>query len=671
MLSARLAGPTTCCVQYFRTDPRRIPPPCAMTTGAPEGWDGPGGGAYDNIIQRQDLMGRFSTAMLTLFFATAILALPQGATAQQRGFERSAARTAHRPAVPGPNGLVTAGHPLASMSGLRMLMAGGNAADAAVATLATLNVVRPQMSGMAGNGFVTLYDRVSDRVYSLGATGAAPLALDPSSVMAEELNKGIRAGAVPGLFGGWIALLDRFGTMSLAQVLAPAIDYAENGHPIEASVVAAIEAQKDLFESFPSSRRMFLPLGRVPEPGETFRMPDLANTLRRVVEAERVALAAGKTRSDALRAAFDRFYRGDIAEEMARFYRENGGDFTMEDFARYEPIWAEPVHTTYRGYDVYTSPPTSRGGLEVAMQLNLVEGFDLRALGPGSAETIHLLSEAIKVAKADIYAYVADPALVDVPVDELLSKDYASARRSLIDPSRVMVYPGAGEPVRVDALQPGARAAGEAVSERLRGHLGERSYAGSTTSFSVADRFGNVIAATPTHGGSFGTGVVVGNTGLTFNNGTRIGSTSPYPGDVNYVKGGQIPILNNSPIIVLREGKFHAALGTPGGETIGQTQFQVLVNLLDFGMSIQEAIEAPRFTLSGEPNFYQPGAEVRFSLEDRLPGEVVGTLEGLGYAVVRAPGYAFGSIQGITLDAGTGALMAGADPRRVAYAVGW
>lgn len=620
-------------------------------------------------------MGRFSIPLITLFAAVALL-LPPGAAAQDRGLARHLDRAAHRPAVPGPNGLVTAGHPLASMSGLRMLMAGGNAADAAVATLATLNVVRPQMSGIAGNGFVTIYDRVSDRVYSLGATGAAPLAIDPSSRTADELNKGIHAGVVPGLFGGWIALLDRFGTMSLDQVLAPAIDYAENGHPIEPSVVASIESHKELFESFPSSRRMFLPLGRVPEPGENFRMPDLANTLRKVVEAEQVALAAGKSRSDALQAAFDRFYRGDIAEEMARFYSEHGGDFTMEDFARYEPIWAEPVHTTYRGYDVYTSPPTSRGGLEVTMQLNLVEGFDLGALGPGSAETIHLLAEAIKVAKADIYAYVADPALVDVPVDEMLSKDYASARRSLIDPSQVMMYPAAGNPARVEVLQPGGRAAGTGVAgaglaERSRGHFAEQSYAGSTTSFSIADRFGNVIAATPTHGGGFGTGVVVGNTGLTFNNGTRIGSTSPYPDNVNYVRGGQIPILNNSPIIVLRDGRFHAALGTPGGETIGQTQFQVLVNLLDFGMPIQEAIAAPRFALAGEPNFYRPGAEIHFRLEDRLPGDVVHALEGLGYAVELSPGYAFGSIQGITLDARTGTLMAGADPRRVAYAVGW
>ena len=263
----------------------------------------------------------------------------------------------------------------------------------------------------------------------------------------------------------------------------------------------------------------------------------------------------------------------------------------------------------------------------------------------------------------------------------MLSKDYASARRALIDPSQVMAYPAAGNPARVEVFQPDGRAAGAGVpgtgatgagmAERSRGHFAEESYEGSTTSFSIADRFGNVIAATPTHGGGFGTGVVVGNTGLTFNNGTRIGSTSPYQDNVNYVRGGQIPILNNSPIIVLRDGRFHAALGTPGGETIGQTQFQVLVNLLDFGMPIQEAIAAPRFALRGEPNFYRPGADVRFSLEDRLPGDVVHALEGLGYAVELSPGYSFGSIQGITLDARTGTLMAGADPRRVAYAVGW
>ena len=594
---------------------------------------------------------------------------PGGVPAQERqDAATKLRRRAHRPEVPGVHGLVTAGHPLATISGIRILVKGGNAADATVATMATLNVVRPQMSGVAGNGFVTIYDRASGRVYSLGATGAAPLALDPKKMTAAKLNKGIGAGVVPGLFGGWIALLDRFGTMSLAEVLEPAIDYAENGHPIEASVVRAIAGSRSLFEAFPSSSKMFLPHGRAPKPAETYRMPDLAGTFKKLVEAEQSALEDGKSRSQALQAAFDRFYTGDIAQEMARFYKENGGDFTLEDFAAYEPIWAEPVHTTYRGYDVYSSPPTSRGGLEVTMQLNLVEGFDLTSLGHNTAKTLHLVAECIKLAKSDIYHYVADPKSRDIPTDGMLSKKYAASRRELIDPDRAMVYPEPGNPSQTRA-EVGSPTKRRAAARGPR--FGESSQEGSTTSFSVADQHGNVVACTPTHGGSFGTGVVVGNTGLTFNNGTRIGSTSPYPEDVNYVRGGQIPLLNNSPVIVLVDGKFVLALGTPGGETIGQTQFQVLLNVLDFGMSIQQAIEATRFTLSADPNFYKPGATIRFSVEDRVATEVVQGLKQRGHDVRLAQPYSFGSMQGILTNRETGTMSAGADPRRTAYAIGW
>ena len=361
----------------------------------------------------------------------------------------------HRPAVQFVHGAVTAGHPLASMAGLRILLEGGNAADAAVATLATLHVMRPQSSGTGGNGFFTIYDRATDRVYSLGATGATPMGIDPTTMTREALNHGIRAGVVPGLFGGWIALLDRFGTKSLSEVLEAAIDYAENGHPIEESVARSIAGARDRFEEFPTSAEFFLPGGEVPVPGEMFRMTDLANTFKKVVEAEEEALRADKTRSEALQAAFDRFYKGDIAREMARFYQDNGGDFTLEDFAAYEPIWAEPVHTTFRGYDIYSSPSTSRGGFEVAMQLNLVEGFDLRALGHNSPEAIHLLAEAIKVAKSDIYHYVADPAYTDIPDAGMLSKEYAAERRRLISRQAAMAYPEAGRPAGVSASLPG------------------------------------------------------------------------------------------------------------------------------------------------------------------------------------------------------------------------
>ena len=570
-------------------------------------------------------------------------------------------RAVHRPPVQFVNGAVTAGHPLASMAGLRILLQGGNAADAAVATLATLHIMRPQSSGTGGNGFFTIYDKATDRVYSLGATGATPMGIDPATMTRDALNHGIRAGVVPGLFGGWIALLDRFGTMSLSEVLEAAIDYAENGHPIEESVARSIAGARDRFEEFPTSAAVFLPGGDVPVPGEMFRMTDLANTFKKVVEAEEEALRADKSRSEALQAAFDRFYKGDIAREMSRFYQDNGGDFTLEDFAAYEPIWAEPVHTTFRGYDIYSSPSTSRGGFEVAMQLNLVEGFDLKALGHNSPEALHLMAEAIKVAKSDIYHYVADPAYTDIPDAGMLSKEYAAERRRLISRQAAMTYPEAGRPAGVSASLPTPRGP----------QFDEPAEVGGTTSFSVADSFGNVISATPTHGGGFGTGVVVGNTGLLFNNGTRIGSTSPYPDDVNYVRGGQIPLLNNSPVIVMRDGEFVLGIGTPGGETIGQTQFQTVLNVLEFGMSIQEALAAPRFVLTAEPNFYLPGAEIVLNLENRVAPETAAALSAMGHNVELAAPYSFGSNQGILRDAATGTMSAGADPRRAAYAVGW
>ena len=575
--------------------------------------------------------------------------------------------TAHRPAVPGVHGLITAGHPLASMAGMRILMQGGTAADAAVAVLATLNQVEPMMSGAGGNGFVTIYDAGTERVYSLNATGAAPRALDAATITPDELNRGMTAGVVPGLFGGWIALLERFGTMTLGQVLEPAVEYAERGHPLDAFVATSITRSRDLFERFPSTAAVFLPDGVPPVEGQLFRYPDLARTFHKLVEAEETARLDG-SRKTGLRAAFNRFYRGDIAREMARFYQRNGGLFTREDFAAYEPIWAEPVHTTYRGYDVYSSPTTSRGGLEVVMQLNLIEGFDVASLGHNSAAALHLIAESIKVAKSDVYHFVTDPTHADMPTGGMTSKASADTRRALIAPDHASPYPDHGTP-------PGALSSSmtsTSVSLGPRGPmLAETAYPGSTTSFSIVDRHGNVVVVTPTLGSGWGTGVVVGSTGLFFNNGTRIGSTSPYPDDVNYVRGGQIPILNNSPTLVMKDGGFFLALGTPGGETIGQTQFQVLLNVVDFGMGIQEAIEAPRIALRADPNFYVPGADVTVRVEGRMAPLVIGRLQEMGHDVQVAREYSIGSMQGILRNLETDTMMAGADPRRMMYAIGW
>ena len=571
---------------------------------------------------------------------------------------------AHRPAVSGPNGLVTAAHPLASIAGIRVLMQGGTAADAAVAIFATLNQVEPMMSGIGGNGFMTVYDKASDRVYSLNATGAAPKSLDASELRADDLARGFKAGVTPGLFGGWIALLERFGTMTLREVLELSVDYAERGHPLDPFVAGSIDEHRALLGAYETTAPVFLPGGDPPLAGTVFAYPDLARTLRRLVEAEDSALANGQSRTQALRAAFDRFYSGDIAREMARFYRENDGLFTREDFASYQPAWTEPVRTTYRGYDVYSSPPTSRGGLEVTMQLNVIEGFDLASHAHNSAEALHLIAESIKVVKADIYHFVADPDATDVPTEGMLSKDYAATRRALIAPGQAMEYPDHGSPAGAQMIR--SLGGGDLVKV-----ASERSSPGSTTSFSVADRYGNVVVSTPTLGSLWGTGVVVGTTGIIFNNGTRHGSTSPYPDDVNYARAGQIPVLYNSPIVVMKDGAFLLALGTPGGETISQTQFQVLLNVLDYGMEIQEAIEAPRISLIAEPNFYRPGSEVTVRLESRISPDVVTRLGAMGHAVVTVPEYSIGNMQGILANPMTQTLTAGADPRRMMYAVGW
>ena len=553
------------------------------------------------------------------------------------------------------------------MAGLQILMKGGNAMDAAAAVGAALNMMEPQMNGVGGNGFMTIYEKKTGKVYTLSMAGAAPKAIDGSKMTPETLDWGIDAGIVPGNFGGYLAALQRFGTMSAGQTFAPAIDYAANGYPIDASLSVAINRAATRLSAFPTTAKLFLPGGKAPKPGEMWKNPDLAATLRKTVEAEAAALKAGKSRSAAIDAAFDRFYKGDIAQEFERFFKENHGALVAADLAAYKPQWLEPLHTNYRGYDVFSSPASSRGGFELEMALNLVEGFDLAKLGVGSPEALHLMIEAIKLSKTDIYHYVADPKFTKIPTEALLSKAYADTRRKLIDPSKSTAYPTWGDPSPAPAASP-------ALFAGLRkpfpdDYETER----DTTSFSIVDQYGNAVSCTPTLGGGFGAGVVVGNTGLLLNNGMRLGSSSPYPDNVNYVRGGQIPLLNNSPSIVLKDGKLFMVYGTPGGETIGQTQFQMLVNVLDFHLPVQQAVESPRFALDAKPNFYKPGSEISITIENRFPPASLKALQAMGHKLAVTSDFtaAVGGMQAIIIDPVTGTMTAGADPRRTGYAVGW
>jgi len=375
-----------------------------------------------------------------------------------------------RPAVAGLNGLVTAGHPIAASAGLQMLVKGGNAFDAVAAVGAMEGLAEPEMNGIGGNGFMTVFHRESGKVWSLSMAGAAPKALKPEEMTPATLNAGVKAGIVPGNLGGYLYALERFGTMSVAEVFAPTIQYAEQGYPIDPMLAASISRGQANLAKYPTSARIFLPEGRPLKAGELLRNPDYAATLRKLVDAETAARKAGATRSKAIMAAYDRFYRGDIAQEFDRFFKEQGGVLTAADLAAYTPEWTEPLRTSYRGYEIFSNPATSRGGFEVLMQATLVEGFDLAGAGAGSAAALHAQIESIKVAKADIYRYVADPAFAKVPTEGLLAKDYAASRRTLIDPTRAGGFPLPGAPAGAPATSAGP-AAGPAFDDAYDAEL--------------------------------------------------------------------------------------------------------------------------------------------------------------------------------------------------------
>jgi gamma-glutamyltranspeptidase/glutathione hydrolase len=571
----------------------------------------------------------------------------------------------------GRQAMVASANSLATLAGVEILRKGGNAFDAAIAVAATLNVVEPSRSGMGGVGFMTLYVAKTGEVVSLQMTGPAPYAATPDKFKNKrDQEAGYLAGVVPGCFGGWVALLQKYGTLSLGDVLQSAIHYADSGFPVDSYLVETIGDAKSNLEIFPTTAAVFLPGGQVPKVGELLVQKDLAATLQRLVAAEAAAAKAGKTRVQALSAAHDLFYKGDLAKQFVAFYKENDGLFDLKDFADYAAAFGKPIHTTYRGYDIYSNGPTSRGGVQTLMNLNLLEAYDLKQMGHNSPEYVHLLSETIKLVNADVYKFVADPKSSSIPLEGLLSKEYALQRRALIGKDKAGPYGEAGTP-------PGApRAASappkSAVSEGIEPVA---SYADdpNTTHFDIVDKDGNGVACTPTIG-TFGTKVVVGSTGVIFHNATRYGSFSPYKDDVNFIGGGKTPLINNSPLIALKDGKLFMVWGTPGGEGIGQTQMQAFLNVVEFGMGIQDAIEVPRIELRARPDFYKPGAEVSIGFESRMPEATRKGLEAKGHAIrLEQEPYAqvFGGMQGIVINQAFKTMTGGADPRRGGCAMGY
>jgi gamma-glutamyltranspeptidase/glutathione hydrolase len=446
--------------------------------------------------------------------------------------------------------------------------------------------------------------------------------------------------------------------MSFSQVLEQAIDLAENGFPIGNGLAGGIKASRKL-RKYPSSVKVYHPDGRVPEVGELFRNPDLARTLKKLVEAEKQN--SNKGRHEALKAARDRFYKGDIAQAMAKFSEENGGLFRYEDFSSYTAKVEEPVSIEYRGYQIYKNPSASQGPAEL-VTLNLLEAYDLKAMKHNSAEYIHTSAEALKLAFADREKYLGDMDFIRIPYDGLLSKEYASERRKMIDPNTASLTLRPGTPEKfMKATEPLNRP----VSINLNG---DADHTGDTSYIAVVDQKRNMVSFEPSLHSSFGTGVVMGDTGIIFN--CRGDYYSLVPGEANALEPGKRPRSTLQSTLVMKNGQPLMVLGSPGGDDQIMRTMQTLLNMIDFGMDVQQAIEAPRwstrsFPASPFPHTMYPGD---LTVESRVPEAVRQALVAKGHKLRVSGAWTMGANAAIVVDQKTGFLSAGADPRTEAYA---
>jgi gamma-glutamyltranspeptidase/glutathione hydrolase len=567
-----------------------------------------------------------------------------------------------RPAIRGTQYAVVSMKPQAAQVAERILQMGGNAFDAAVAGQAVLGLVDFPMNGVGSDAVVLVYDAKTRKVVSINAEGTAPKLATIEWYKKNNDGKipssdGLLSGSLPGVVDAWYTLLDRWGTMTFARVLAPAIELAESGFPISDSLARALRVSKKI-RKYPTTVKLFHLDRHDPEPGEIWRNPELAATLRKLVEAEREAAARG--RSAALRAARDRFYKGDIARAMGEFSEKNGGLYRYEDFAAYTAEVEEPVSIDYRGYRVYKNASSSQGPAEL-IALNLLEGYDLKKMGLNSPDYIHTTVEAIKLAMADRDTYLGDTDFIQVPFAGLLSKDYASDRRKLIDPQQASaefrpgVPPGPGITLRPRDLQ-------------IRG---EADHTGDTSYIAVVDRSHNMVSFEPSLHSAFGTGVVMGDLGFIFN--CRGDYYSLVQGHANALEPGKRPRSTLQSTLVMKDGQPLMVLGSPGGDDQVMRTLQTLLNVVEFDMNVQQAIEAPRFNTTSFPSSPFPHVmrPAAMSVEDRIAKDVRDALIARGHKLTVSGPWVMGSNGAIFIDSKTGTLSAGADPRVEAYALAW
>jgi gamma-glutamyltranspeptidase / glutathione hydrolase len=571
---------------------------------------------------------------------------------------------AMRPVIRGTQYAVTSMKAQATAAAVRILEAGGNAFDAAVAGQAVLGLVDPASNGIGSDAQILLYDAKTKQVFAINAEGMAPKLATIEWYQKNNGGKlpesdGPLSASTPGVVDAWYTLLDRWGTMSFAQVLQPAIEIAEQGFPTSEGLSRAIVGSRKI-RKYPATMKIYMPDGRAPMPGELFRNPDAGRTLRKLVEAEQQNEVKG--RHEALKAARDRFYKGDIAQTMGKFFEEAGGLYRYEDFATYTAKVETPVFVDYRGYRVYKNPSASQGPAEL-IALNLLEHFDLKSMGHNSAEYIHTSAEAVKLAFADREKYLGDTDFIRIPYEGLLSKAYADERVKLIDPDKASLDLRAGNPERF--MKPSE----PQIDRPLRINVdGQADHTGDTSYIAVVDAQRNMVSFEPSLHSGFGTGMVVGDLGFIFN--CRGDYYSLVPGEPNALEPRKRPRSTLQSTLVMKDGQPFMVDGSPGGDDQVMRTMQTLLNVIGFGMNVQQAIEAPRwatrsFPASPFPHTMYPGD---LSVESTIPDAVRRTLQAKGHKLTVARPWSLGENAAIIVDPRTNVLSAGADPRTEAYA---
>ena len=604
-----------------------------------------------------------------------------------------------RPVVRGKRGVVAGGQPLSVEAGLRILQHGGNAVDAGVATILAASVI--EFSHFSFGGEVPILIKLKGKdVAVVEGMGQAPLkatreffinrakskgsesaATAPDSGRAQggnaatETDMATMAGAksglipstgplpatVPAVLDACVTALDQFGTKSLAEVMQPAIELAD-GFPIDELRVQYINTRAAIISQWPDAKRVFLPSGEVPGVGDIFVQADLARTLREITNAEKQASKKG--RHAALMAARDYFYRGPIARRIGDYMQTHGGLLAAEDLRRFHAGVGAPVKTDYRGYEVYKAGFWTQGPAMVE-ELNILEGYDLKAMGHNSPDYVHTVTEALKLGFADRDRYYGDPNFVKIPTRELLSKDYAAVRRGLIEKERASLAQQPGDPLNMKALLASAT---PRISRVSTVPANER--ANDTTCVNVIDKDGNLFSATPS--GAWLPAVVAGDTGVLM--GQRLQSALTDASSPNVVAPGKRPRITLTPTLVLHQGEPFMVLSTPGGDNQDQALLQVLLNIIEFGMNPQEAVEAPRFDTqhyvsSFDDHEFLPGV---LNIESRFSDQTIAELQHRGHKVkVQSAWGTLSSPTVIVYNPQNGVSSAGADPRRGRYAVAW